>query len=201
MSGALTLRHLRIELCERPVRLARQLDYILFGKPLAHPFLALIDENERVLSELHFVPYDNSSSATHGGKRTRLNRLFELSTAATVPIGIDKLIRTLLSKTRLAKSYPTLHSVMTYGPRQYPTAPEHQVIASGYYAEMIEFWQDLRASAAKIDREMRPYDRFGCGRNRHNCQTGLAEILKQNGFLPMPLSGRYAAPGWTFKPQ
>jgi hypothetical protein len=185
-----------IELCERPVKLARHLDYALFKRPLSHPFLALIDEDGNVAGEIHLGPYDRTRSTVEKKARTRLNRLFELSTAITGLTGIDKLVRTCVQHTPLHRYYPTIHSTFHSCATQYSRATERQVLICGAQSQINDLWTNLRAQAAEIDLQNLPYDRFGWGRGRHNCQTALAQVMENTGLNVLPLSGRYAAPGW-----
>ncbi len=187
-------RQWRIELCERPVRKAQRVDMLLFGRALCHPFLALIDEHDKVLGEIHLVPFDRSTTTR---TRTRLNRLFELATAATVPMHVDKAVRGVVGATPLGRYYPTLHSLFYDHAAQYAKALVRQELVTDSPSRTRTTWNLLRMAATRLDARNLPYDRFGSGRGRNNCQSGLATILAEAGLPVIPLSGQFAAPGWN----
>lgn len=185
-----------IELCERPVHLLKQVDRILFGKDLAHPFLVLLDDKDIVRGEIHMIPYDRT--AING--ISRLSRIFQRCQAFATPVGCDIVLRSVVQYTRWKNAYPVLHSRFYEAARQHDIAIYKKSLLRAPQDRVMASWEQLTQAALRLDSLNLPYDRFGWGRNRYNCQTGIASILAAAGLKSPTLSNRLAVPGWKVIP-
>lgn len=192
-----TLPQWRIELCERPVFKGATMDRLLYGKNLSHPFLALLDQNDVVKGEIHGVPYDH----TRGFRQGKLNKLFEFSTIYTTPLFFDKPFQALIEHSPFKQHYPTLRSLFFEKARQYDRAAERVVLVESDGETINTLWQDLEASAKRLDALDLPYNRHGARNGSYNCQATIATILKENDLEDILPSGQLATPGWKIIPQ
>ncbi|MBU6235579.1 MAG: hypothetical protein KGQ41_07020 [Alphaproteobacteria bacterium] len=186
-----------IVFAERWVRGGSTFDTLVFGKPISHPILVLKDNKGRVVSEFDGAPYDNTQH--DGFKPGFLNQVFKRTATLITPVGVDAPMKWALDNVGLGKYYPTLRIRFYNHASVYGVHDSEQTIARGTKRDIQRKWLKLLEGAHEISDMNLPFNRFGWGQGRYNCQTLIAHALHHADMEAKP---QYAAKGWkrVYKP-
>lgn len=167
-----------IELCERPVNSGKRLNRIVLGQPMGHSFLALVDDEGTVRTEIHGGTFDESRGRIFLARPARITKYFmALSTVAGLDVVFDKTLR----YTGLGKYQPRLLAAVTIGRWQYPIAKTIHVVDAGGERDMAAKWL-LMLDAAKAVNAQRPtYYTFPKKTRGQNCHSVIATLLEAAG--------------------